>query len=197
LLLFVLPAFGASASGNPYDSLAVASSEYAKIVQLRSEIVKEARNYIGLKYRYGGTSPETGFDCSGFTSHVMKRFNVQLAHSSRSQATEGRKISLQDARPGDIIAFRRSRNRLVSHVALVVDNNEEGVFIIHSTSRGVVIDNLKASAYWGPKVYAVRDILSEVVDKAVIPDDRSIEGLTPEIIDLVAQVAAHIHPLRW
>ena len=125
-------------------------------------IVQQAKDLLGLHYRYGGTSPDTGFDCSGFTSYVLRRFHIEVGRCSRSQSVQGREVDLAQARPGDVIAFSRSKRGGVSHVALVVSNDENGLYMIHSsTSRGVVIENLLESDYWRPKIYAVRDMISD------------------------------------
>lgn len=172
--VFTSPVFAA----NPVGDSTALHPEFSSInLFLRSQIVSEAKQYLGLTYRYGGTKPETGFDCSGFTSYVMRSFALMLPHSSRSQAQEGREIDLRSAKAGDIIAFRRSRNRHISHVAMVVENTEAGVFIIHSTSRGVVIDNLSESRYWRPKVCAVRDVLSNALPSVVFPEPIRMQAI--------------------
>ncbi|GJM36586.1 MAG: hypothetical protein DHS20C18_55870 [Saprospiraceae bacterium] len=162
-----LSSFAAIPPRNDKDSTNV---NLEKQTYLRNLIVEEARQYLGLRYRYGGYQPETGFDCSGFTAYLMGMYSIPLAHSSRVQAQLGQEVSLEQVQAGDLIAFRRSRKRAVSHVAMVVDNNEEGLFIIHSTSRGIVIDNLNDSRYWQPKVYVARDIISEVDLDQALPD---------------------------
>ncbi len=158
-----------------FSSLAASVSDTTNIAQkkqdyLRQLIVEEARHFIGMDYRYGGSEPETGFDCSGFTKYLMERYAIPIARSSREQAQLGQEIPLEQVKPGDLITFRRSRKRAVSHVALVVDNNEEGVFIIHSCSRGIVVDNLNESRYWKPKVYLARDVISDSEIEIDLPE---------------------------
>lgn len=130
---------------------------------IRTDMVDYAKHFLGLAYVYGGTDT-TGFDCSGFTQYVMHEFDVDLSRTSRSQMEDGKNISYQDAKPGDLIFFRRSSKGRISHVAMVVSNDDRGLFIIHSTRRGIVIDNLLESRYWRPKIYAARDVLHQFTD---------------------------------
>lgn len=130
-----------------------------KEMEMRFEIVDYAKKQLGKKYKYAGRSPRTGFDCSGFTHYVMDNFGVDLSTSSRAQENQGKKIKVSEAKSGDLIFFRRSKNGAVFHVALVVSNDREGLKVIHSTSRGVVIDNISVSSYWKPKISTARDVL--------------------------------------
>ena len=73
---------------------------------LRSEIVTYALQFVGNRYKYGGTNPNTGVDCSGFTSYVMRHAaEVELPHSSGGQSRMGRQVSSSEMRPGDIICY--------------------------------------------------------------------------------------------
>lgn len=129
--------------------------------KLRQDIIDYAQVYVGTKYVYGGKTPD-GFDCSGFTAHVMRKYDVELPPVSASQAKEGKKVKVKDARAGDLVFFRKTPTGKVFHVAMVVDNDDkEGLTVIHSTSRGVVVDNITKSSYWWPKVSIVRDVLDE------------------------------------
>lgn len=117
---------------------------------LRDEIVDFAKNYLGLRYRYSGTSPKTGFDCSGFTHFVMKNFGVAISPSSRTQATEGEKIAIEDAKKGDLLFFgyrNKSGHWRVNHAALVVSEEGEDLAMIHSCRRGIVIDDIHSSSW--------------------------------------------------
>jgi len=127
----------------------------------RVEIVRYAKKHIGSKYKYAGRSPK-GFDCSGFTHYVMKNFEVDLVPVSREQEKQGRTISVDKVKPGDLIFFRRSKNGSVFHVSLVVENSRNGISVVHSSSsRGVVLDNISESSYWREKVMTARDVLSK------------------------------------
>ncbi|MBV7362872.1 C40 family peptidase [Actinomycetaceae bacterium TAE3-ERU4] len=64
--------------------------------------VAVAYRYLGTPYRWGGSSP-SGFDCSGFTSYVYRQLGINLPHSSTSQARYGRRVSMAEARPGDLM----------------------------------------------------------------------------------------------
>ena len=128
--------------------------------QFRQDIVEYAKTFQGTGYLYAGRDPDTGFDCSGFTYFVMKEFGIELTPVSRGQENQGRKVSVSRVQTGDLIFYRRSANTQVFHVSLVVDNDRDGIWVIHSTSRGVVIDNISKSSYWQPKISTARDVVS-------------------------------------
>jgi len=140
---------------------------------LRIDVVDYAKKYLGSPYRYAGRSAG-GFDCSGFTHFVMKNFKIDLSACSRTQSAQGKKITLQETKAGDLIFFRRSSRSRISHVAMVVSNDSSGLYIIHSTSRGVVIDNLMESKYWRPKIYMARDVASPFMDRYAIEQAQQI-----------------------
>jgi hypothetical protein len=128
---------------------------------IRGNVLQEAKKYLGLKYIWGGTTPR-GFDCSGFTSYVLAQKGVGVARSSRYQAQQGKAVDLSKAKTGDLVFFSKyGKGGRVTHVALVVDNKEDGVYIIHSTRRGIVVDNLSESNYWKPKILYAKDVISK------------------------------------
>lgn len=149
-----------STTPNPAPSESTSNDRVSnREMRLRQDIIVYAKKQLGKKYKYAGRSPRTGFDCSGFTYYVMDNFGVDLSPSSRAQENQGKKIKVSEAKTGDLIFFRRSKKGAVFHVALVVSNDREGLRVIHSTSRGVVIDNLSVSSYWKPKISTARDVL--------------------------------------
>jgi|GEM_PF-1875779 len=125
---------------------------------LRKEAVNYAKTFLGTKYKLGGTSPKSGFDCSGFTSYVMKQVDIALSRTSQAQENNGKKVRLKNVQPGDLIFYRRTPLGKVFHVSMVVANKEDGIYVIHSTSRGVVIDNVTKSSYWSPKISSARSV---------------------------------------
>ncbi len=141
------------------EPIAEARIRTADEIQLRSDIVAYAELHLGTRYRPAGKTPG-GFDCSGFVYHVMKTFDMRMASSSDTQELQGEKTSLKEALPGDLLFFRRSKAGRVFHVAMVYENKDGDLRIIHSASRGVVIDRLKDSSYWRTKFVTVKDVLS-------------------------------------
>lgn len=129
--------------------------------RLRADIVDYAREFVGTKYRYAGKDPK-GFDCSGFTWYVFREFDVELSASSRLQAEQGKSLrSVSDARPGDLVFFSKGEKGRgkINHVGLVVSNDSGGLKVIHSTSRGVIIDSVYESSYWRTRVLEARSVL--------------------------------------
>ncbi|MBC7773884.1 MAG: C40 family peptidase [Phycisphaerae bacterium] len=139
------------------------SAPYTEAVAtpFRTKVVEYGKKFVGTTYKYAGQSPKTGFDCSGFTSYVLKEFGVMASPASNIQATEGRYVALEKVMPGDLIFFGESKNK-ISHVALVVKRGSGGIICVHSTtSRGVIVENVTQSAYWKPKILFARDVISD------------------------------------
>ncbi len=110
-----------------------------------TSVVEYAKNYLGCKYVLGGSSPTTGFDCSGFTSYVYKNFGVSLSRSSKGQINDGVAVSKDELQPGDIVVFNNSGNTAIGHVGIYIGGDN----FIHAAnpSQGVVITSLSSSYY--------------------------------------------------
>lgn len=133
-----------------------------EICQRREFISGWAQNFVGIKYRRAGTSPRTGFDCSGFTSYIMKEFDVKVSPCSSAQSQQGQKISLDEAQTGDLLFFGRRGH--IQHVAIIVEKTSEGFVCVHSTSsRGVVVENVSQSDYWRSRIMFARDAITPAV----------------------------------
>ncbi|HOY06344.1 MAG TPA: C40 family peptidase [Saprospiraceae bacterium] len=156
ILLFVVIACSSfkSVGRRPSDR-----AEDVEAMQLRCDITGYAQNFLGLRYRYAGVTPKTGFDCSGFTSYILREFNLKVSSCSSTQSRQGNRISLDEVLPGDLVFFGR-RGR-IQHVAMVVEKTAEGIMCVHSTcSRGIIVENISTSKYWKPKILFARDIIS-------------------------------------
>jgi cell wall-associated NlpC family hydrolase len=112
-------------------------------------LIQYAFSFSGKRYRRGGTTIN-GFDCSGYTMMVFKKFGIKLPHSSAAQSLVGIEVSRKQIRKGDLIFFRgrNSRRRGVGHVGIVISEKGEPVKFIHSsTSSGVRVDLLESPYY--------------------------------------------------
>lgn len=112
-----------------------------------SRVLESAHGYLGVPYVWGGTTPEGGFDCSGFTRYVFAKQGIRLPRTSRDQAKVGQSVPLDgDAlRPGDLLLFAEP-GEAISHVAIYVGNGE----IIHASSagHGVRYDDINSGHEW-------------------------------------------------
>ena len=111
-----------------------------KVNQKRSTIVTQALAYLNTPYVYGGTSLKNGIDCSAFTRAIYKKAGISLERTARSQATQGKKVTLSKAKPGDLIFYSGSRYGSITHVAIYLGNNK----IVHAgySKRKVVVANV-------------------------------------------------------
>ena len=121
------------------------------------DVLMQAMGLIGTRYRFGGTTPQQGFDCSGFTSYVFREsIGLQLPRTANDQFVgSGASIEKSALTAGDLVFFRQGRGR-IDHVGIYVG---EGRFI-HSPSRGgrVRIDAL-ASPHWTRTYQGARRVL--------------------------------------
>ncbi|MBF5026872.1 NlpC/P60 family protein [Planobacterium oryzisoli] len=128
------------------------------------DLLAEAESYLGVPYRYGGTT-RSGIDCSAFVLSVFEdTMGMDLPRVAAAQAQQGERVSKEDMKKGDLVFF--SRGGRISHVGIVHDVDASGeVYFIHAaTSRGVMISPL-SDRYWGPKFrFAKRVITDNSID---------------------------------
>lgn len=122
---------------------------------LASELVLSAMHFLGVPYRRGGTSEETGFDCSGFTRHVFENsIGLILPRRAAEQAQSPQLIPVQQAelKPGDLVFFNTLR-KTFSHVGIYVGDNK----FIHSPRAGghVRVEDMRQS-YWQQRYNGAR-----------------------------------------
>ena len=114
------------------------AEEYSKIMGY--SIALTGLDYIGTPYVYGGTSFETGLDCSAFTQNILKMHSVNIPRTSYDQADVGESIkSIEDIQPGDLVFFGEP-NKAISHVGIYIGSDK----MVHSGNEntGVTIDNI-------------------------------------------------------
>ena len=118
---------------------------------MRDEIIKTALSLRGKAYKKNGKGPD-GFDCSGFVYYVYNKSNIRLAPSTKKLIRYGRKITLANVKPGDLVFFKAKK---IFHVGIMLNHEE---FIHSSTRKGITVDRLD-SPYWGKKSLHFRCVL--------------------------------------
>lgn len=111
-----------------------------------SQIVEYAKKYLGCKYVYGASGPNT-FDCSGFTMYVLKNFGVTLSHSATAQSKVGTYVAKENLMPGDLVFFTDyETGNGIGHCGIYVG---DGNFIHASSGTGycVKISTLTSGSY--------------------------------------------------
>ncbi|NTW77715.1 MAG: hydrolase [Syntrophaceae bacterium] len=137
------------------EDYAVAKRKRYGTYYLRNALVKTAREFIGVPYLWGGTSPESGFDCSGLTMTVYQLNGLNLPRHSATQYDAGNPIDKQNLQKGDLVFFATNGNGKVSHVGIYIGNDR----FIHAPSRGKNIRiesmscNFFAKRYLGARTY--------------------------------------------
>lgn len=120
------------------------------------ELLLQAFSLIGVNYRYGGKSPETGLDCSGLVRYVFRQsMQMALPHNALAISKMGENIDKQELKPGDLVFFNTLR-RQFSHVGIYIGDD----MFLHAPSSGggVQIVNLK-DKYWQQRYNGARRIV--------------------------------------
>jgi cell wall-associated NlpC family hydrolase len=109
-----------------------------------SDIVRLAEAQIGRPYRYGGTTPTRGFDCSGLVYYVHSEFGASVPRTAGEQYRYTTPLKKHELRPGDLVFFRSGR-AIVSHVGIYLGENR----FIHApgSGRNVSVERLD-TPYW-------------------------------------------------
>ena len=128
----------------PQTVAAVNSAYAAKVRQEKTNaILANAKSFLGIPYHWGGTSPSTGFDCSGFVQYVFGQNGISLPRISRDQYQIGTSVDFDNLQPGDLVFFSIGKNGIVDHDGIYLG---DGQFINSSSSKGVTVYTI--GPYW-------------------------------------------------
>jgi cell wall-associated NlpC family hydrolase len=125
--------------------LAASQGLAGRAVSSAQELVMQAMGLIGIRYTFGGRSPDTGFDCSGLVRYVFNHVTGRsLPHTSYDMARMGTRVERSELEPGDLVFFN-TRGRRNSHVGIYVG---DGRFIHAPSAGGRVHIVSMADRYW-------------------------------------------------
>ena len=132
VLAFAISGCAPFRAGMPADAAARSQSSVAS-QGTGAVIAREARTLLGTPYRYGGSEPATGFDCSGLVSYVHSREGIVVPRTASTQFAAARRVALGELRPGDLVFFRLvPHSREVTHVGIYVGNGR----FVHAPQSG-------------------------------------------------------------
>jgi cell wall-associated NlpC family hydrolase len=121
------------------------------VSKVRSDLASYASNYIGVPYKWGGTSSE-GFDCSGFTQHVLKSAGYSIPRTAGDQFLKATKINIENVQCGDLVFFKNDGK--ISHVGMILSRKGNELKMIHaSSSKGISIVEINGSEYWKKRFF--------------------------------------------
>lgn len=143
ICLLSVPSFSAD-KPRPPDKSKTETGTPKRPLRRGERIVREALSYRGTRYRFGGTS-RNGIDCSGLTMSVCRRWGLLLPRTSTAQFHRGTPVHCPDLKPGDLVFFKGTYKRGISHVGIYIG---EGRFI-HAAGRGkgVIVSSLNEPYY--------------------------------------------------
>jgi cell wall-associated NlpC family hydrolase len=138
-------------------------------------VIPTAERYIGVKYKWGGTTPSGGFDCSGYVQYVFAKHGVKLPRTSRAQASAGARVPLDfgSLRTGDLLMFASGGmdgGKPISHVAIYAGDRK----IIHSSKSGAGVryDNMMSSRglWYRDNAVVARRVGTEAQNRGIVRD---------------------------
>lgn len=127
----------------------------SNVMTKTGDVVMNALGMIGLRYRFGGNTPESGLDCSGFVRYVFNDiFGFLLPRRAVEMSRVGTSVDMAELRPGDLVFFNTMRHTF-SHVGIYIGDNK----FVHAPSTGskIRVDDMTAS-YWVTRYNGARRI---------------------------------------
>ncbi|QHE92126.1 peptidoglycan endopeptidase [Pandoraea fibrosis] len=127
----------------------------SNVTDKASDVVLGALNYIGVRYKYGGNTPDSGLDCSGFVRYVFQdTLNFMLPRRSEEMSQVGERIAKTDLKPGDLVFFNTMR-RSFSHVGIYIGGDK----FVHAPATGgkIRVEELNGS-YWSARYNGARRV---------------------------------------
>lgn len=131
----------------------LANTVTSSVVDGTESLINNAMQLIGVRYRWGGNTPQSGLDCSGFVRYVFNdTFGFLLPRKSAQMSQVGLEIRKDELRPGDLVFFNTMRHAF-SHVGIYVGDNK----FIHAPSRGksIRVDDM-TKTYWEKRYNGAR-----------------------------------------
>lgn len=155
---------GASATGAdtaPAVTAVEPQTKAAKLFRAGEELIMHAINLVGVRYKYGGSDPDSGLDCSGFVQHVFKEaVGLALPHNAYSISLQGRRVAQTELQPGDVIFFNTLK-RAFSHVGIYIGGNR----FVHAGRSNQQVEVSELDSYWVKRFDGARRLIDHREDE--------------------------------
>ncbi|MCC2626164.1 MAG: peptidoglycan endopeptidase [Burkholderiales bacterium] len=133
----------------------------------------QSMNLIGIPYKWGGNTPSSGLDCSGFIRYVFKKsLGITLPRTANEMAMLGKKIPFDQLQPGDLVFFKTHSGRPITHVGMYLGNNQ----FIQAPRTGKDIQISALDEYYRSKFVVAKRMVEEDINEenqTVLDDIRS------------------------
>ncbi|MDH4150829.1 MAG: C40 family peptidase, partial [Betaproteobacteria bacterium] len=153
MVLALLPLSAIADDSNPTPGPEYAPAASTDVLGQAQEIVLRALSFIGVRYKWGGTSPESGFDCSGLIRYVYTQVTGQpFPYNAQEMSRVGDNVAHTELQPGDLVFFNTLRKPF-SHVGIYLGESR----FVHAPSRGghVEISDM-GNRYWKARYNGAR-----------------------------------------
>jgi cell wall-associated NlpC family hydrolase len=188
----VVPSTVPSVSSPGESQIGMTSPSVDGVDSFGESVVTDAEKYLGVPYRWGGTSPVTGFDCSGFTQHVFADLGVSIPRTAAEQSQIGTPVSsLAQAQPGDLVFYGSP----AYHVGIYIGSGKmidaptagQSVSITDVGQPTSIVQVLPSGSF--QETAATPSCLAQVFDSA-----EAVYGLPPGMLEAVAKVESNFNP---
>ncbi|MEO8134322.1 MAG: C40 family peptidase [Betaproteobacteria bacterium] len=151
-----------------------------RVVETTREVTESALGLIGVRYKFGGETPDKGLDCSGLVKYVFEHVTgVTLPRRAREQAQVGEQVPIDELQPGDLVFFN-TRRASFSHVGIYLGDNQ---FIHAPHKRSTVAVASIEGRYWKKRFNGARRLVGIMPGMVSIEAAKSILGALPVMVD--------------
>ena len=181
----------ASGTDRPTQAAEAATSPASRVWTRAQDLAIFALGLIGVDYRFGGTTPESGLDCSGLVRYVFQQVTgVRLPRTAQEMSRLGKRVAAADLKIGDLVFFN-TRSFPFSHVGIYLGDDR----FVHAPSRGGEVEIAAMSAsYWRTRFSGARRLPAVALD--LPPSSSAVANAFPGDADRLAATCSLFPSLK-